>query len=188
MCGEMLEVMDKFYLLLHPRPAYIIGAGRFDEVVNFMAASWVTPVSEEPPRVVVAVGVDSFTNELIKKYREFTVNIYPIERIDDVYFLGSTSGWEINKVEKLGLKVGEGEKVKAPVLLDSLAFLECKLVLEVESGDTTIFIGEVVNVKASKEAFSMRKGWRIPGVNIPLHNWGRGFYTVGKFLMARRST
>ncbi|MEM4761634.1 MAG: flavin reductase, partial [Thermofilum sp.] len=64
--------VSKFYLLLHPRPAYVIGSGRVGEVVNFMAASWVTPVAEEPPLVGVAIGVESYTHELIEKYGEFT--------------------------------------------------------------------------------------------------------------------
>jgi len=48
----MMEV-ETFYLLLHPRPAYLIGSGKVGEKVNFMAASWVSPVSEEPPLVGV---------------------------------------------------------------------------------------------------------------------------------------
>ncbi len=72
-----LTNLGMFYLLLHPRPAYVIGSGKVNEVVNFMSASWIMPVAEEPPRVGVSIGVESYTHELISKYRTFTVNILP---------------------------------------------------------------------------------------------------------------
>ena len=46
--------IERFYLILHPRPAYVIGSGRVGVDANFMAASWVTPVAEEPPLVGVS--------------------------------------------------------------------------------------------------------------------------------------
>ncbi len=49
------EVKNKHYLMLHPRPVYVIGSGIYGTEANFMAASWVTPVAEEPPLVAVFV-------------------------------------------------------------------------------------------------------------------------------------
>ena len=178
--------VEKFYLLLHPRPAYIVGAGRYGKVVNFMAASWVTPVAEEPPRVAAAIGVESYTHELIKKYGEFTINIYPLSKVDVVYTVGSTSGRKVNKVRVLDLKVQKGEKVLAPKLAEALGVLECKVAAEVDSEDTTLFIGEVVYVEAKEKLFNERRGWDFRNINIPLHNWGRGFYSVGKFVLAKK--
>ncbi|RSN67157.1 flavin reductase family protein [Candidatus Korarchaeum cryptofilum] len=87
----MKEVRD-FYLLLHPRPAYVIGSGRWGERVNFMAASWVSPVGEEPPSLIVALGKESLTLELIEIYGEFTVNVIPISLVEELYYVGSRSG------------------------------------------------------------------------------------------------
>jgi len=42
-----VEVKEKYYLSMHPRPAYIIGSGVYGLRANLMAASWITPVSEE---------------------------------------------------------------------------------------------------------------------------------------------
>ena len=108
----MSSITESFYLVLHPRPAYLIGSGRVGEAANFMAASWVTPVSEDPPRLAVAVGVDSYTYELIKRYGEFTVNVYPAEKIDVIYACGSMSGRKINKISRLGLEATRGRQVQ----------------------------------------------------------------------------
>ncbi len=179
----MKDVLEEFYLVLHPRPAYLIGSGRAGEVVNFMAASWVTPVSEEPPRVAVAIGVDSYTHELIKRYREFSINVYPLEKVDVLYACGSLSGRKVDKVSELGLKVVKGRRIVAPVLEDALATLECEVWKIMESGDTSLVVGDVKAAYASEDAFESGRGWRV---NIPLHNWGRGFYGLGRFKLAKR--
>jgi len=164
----MYKVIEKYYLLLHPRPAYIIGSGLVGEKVNFMAASWVTPVSEEPPRVAVAVDVESYTHELIEKYGEYTVNVLPVDKLNLVYRVGSTSGREVDKSQ--WFKYRRGEKVGAPVILDSLAYLECKVVDTHEAEDVTLFIADVLLAKANTEYFSSQRGWDFKKVNIPLHN------------------
>ncbi len=179
-----MDVLDKFYLLLHPRPTYAIGAGKYGEKVNFMAASWVVPVAEEPPRVAVAIDVESYSHELIKRYGEYTVNILPLDKLRELYFFGSTSGREVDKIGELGLKVLKGRKVEAPVLEIAVGVLECKVAGEFESEDTTLFIGDVLHAEAREEYFSLKRGWNFKKTNIPLHNWGRGFYAVGKFLYA----
>ncbi|RLE69899.1 MAG: flavin reductase family protein [Thermoprotei archaeon] len=180
-----MEVLDRFYLLLHPRPAYVVGAGRYGGKVNFMAASWVTPVAEEPPRVAVAIDVESYTYELLKEYGEYTVNILPLDMLKELYFFGSTSGREVDKVKELGLKIAKGLKVNAPVLENAIGVLECKIVGEFESEDTTLFIGDVLTARAHEEFFDARRGWNFRKVNIPLHNWGKGFYTIGRFVMPK---
>ena len=175
--------MEEFYLVLHPRPAYLIGSGRVGEAVNFMAASWVMPVSEEPPRVAIAIGVDSYTHELIERYRQFSVNVYPMEKIDIVYACGSLSGRKVDKVSKLGLKVIKGRQVAAPVLSDALAVLECEVWKMLESGDTSLVVGDVKAAYADEKAFESGRGWKV---SIPLHNWGRGFYNLGRLKLAKR--
>ena len=179
------DVLEDFYLLLHPRPAYAIGSGRWGERINFMAASWVTPVAEEPPRVAVAIGTDSFTHELIKRYKEFTVNVLPLELLDALYLLGCVSGRDRDKLAAAGLSAEKGEKVEAPVLKEAIGVLECRVVAEVESEDTTLFIGDVLAAKAREDVFT-DSGWDFKATNLPLHNWGRGFYSVGRFRLARK--
>lgn len=167
-----------FYLLLHPRPAYVIGSGAVGEKVNFMAASWVTPIAEEPPLVGVAIDVNSYTHELIEKYLEFTVNILPLGMINHIYFYGSVSGREKDKSSHLPYK--KGEKVRAPVLTDAIGVLECRVTEKIHARDVTFFVGEVVTALAREDIFEDEKGWNLRATSIPLHNWGRLFYEVGR--------
>lgn len=178
-----MKEVGRFYLLLHPRPAYLIGSGRTGERVNFMAASWVTPIAEEPPLVGVAVGVDSYTRELIDAYGEFTVNVLPMDKLDLIYYAGSRSGREEDKTKLINPV--RGEKVQAPVAEAAVGVLECKVSGKVEAQDAIFYVGEVLVARADEGAFDEKRGWDTAKVDIPLHNWGRGFYGLGRFRTAR---
>ncbi len=91
------DLIEKFYLMLHPKPAYIIGSGIYNSETNPMASSWVTPVSEEPPHIVIAIDKESYTNELIKKYGVYSVNILSEEYIDKIFYVGSRSNRKLVK-------------------------------------------------------------------------------------------
>lgn len=179
----MMREVKRFYLLLHPRPAYVIGSGRWGEAVNFMAASWVTPIAEEPPLVGVSVDVESYTFELVEKYREFTVNVLPMSLVDKIYYVGSRSGREVDKTGVI--EAVRGERVSAPVAKEAIGVLECRVVDEVRAEDVKFFVGEVVSARADEKFFSGRSGWLLSKVDIPLHNWGRGFYGIGGFRLVK---
>ena len=171
--------LDRFYLILHPRPAYVIGSGRVGVDANYMAASWVTPVAEEPPLVGVAVDVESHTYSLIDKYKEFTVNVLSIDDLDLIYEVGHTHGWEVDKLEILpGVK---GEKVRAPIPEKAIAALECRVYDSIEAEDVVFYAGEVLKAWVDPERFHLKRGWSIKNNPIPLHNWGKGFFHVGRF-------
>lgn len=178
----MIEV-KKFYLLLHPRPAYVVGSGKWGERVNFMAASWVSPVGEEPPSVMVALGTETLTLELIEKYGDFSVNVVPVSSLDKLYYVGSRSGREEDKSSVF--EAIRGERIGAPVIKEAIGVLECKLVRELELGDVKLILGEVMSARADGKFFSERSGWNFREVNLPLHNWGKGFFQVGSYLKAK---
>lgn len=174
--------LDRFYLILHPRPVYVIGSGRVGEDANFMAASWVTPIAEEPPLVGVAIDVECHTYTLISKYKEFTVNVLSIDYLELIYEVGRVHGWERNKLEIIP---GEkGEKVGAPIARDAIGALECRVYDSIEAEDVVFFAGEVLKAWVDPEKFHLKRGWSIRNNPIPLHNWGKGFFYVGRFTTA----
>lgn len=172
-----------FYYLLHPRPAYVIGSGKFGERINFMAASWVSPVSEEPERVMIALDKGSYTYELIKEYGEFTVNVLPMKLVNAIYCVGSISGRERDKASRCGLTPEKGRRVSAPVVKEAVGFLECKVYARVDSGDTELILGDVLHWEADKSLFG-RYGWDLDKVGIPLHLRGKVFVATGKVVVA----
>ncbi len=180
----MIEI-ERYYMLLHPRPAYVIGSGKWSEKINFMAASWVSPIAEEPPLVGVAIDVESYTHELIERYQQYTINVVDKRHINRIYAVGSVSGREFDKTKVF--IPAKGSLIDAPIVKDAIGVLECVVENNVEAEDVTLFIGRVVRAAADPHYFNKRKGWNVADNPIPLHNWGRGFYTVGMFKIADKN-
>ncbi|RDD52361.1 flavin reductase family protein [Nanoarchaeota archaeon NZ13-N] len=169
MLGNNLTLM-KFYYLLHPRPVVAVGSGSIKVgEINFATVSWITPVSEEPPIVGFASYKENYTNSLIEKYKQFSINI--IEDIELLWKVGITSGKEIDKVKEFGIKVISGKKLDVPIIEDSLGFMECKLTNSLEVGEGIFYIGEVVNWEA--KGFG-RYGWEDIS-RVPMHKGGKAF-------------
>ncbi|MCD6488355.1 MAG: flavin reductase [Desulfurococcales archaeon] len=55
-CSSPTTIDRENYYVLHPRPVYLIVTRRKQGGYNVMAASWVMPVSEEPPLVALAIS------------------------------------------------------------------------------------------------------------------------------------
>jgi len=160
----------KFYYLLHPRPVIAIGSGSVkSNEINFIPVSWITPVSEEPPTVGFASYKENYTNILIEKYKQFSISV--IDDIDLLWKIGTTSGRNVNKVEKFNIKIISGKKLDVPIIENNLGFMECKLINSVEVGEVIFYIGEVVNWEAKD--FD-KYGWRDVS-KIPLHKGGKAF-------------
>lgn len=129
---------------LYPLRTYLIVSGV--EKPNVMTADWVVPLSFNPEMLGVAIGHTRYTHRLIKECREFVVAVPTIELLKDVWVAGTTSGAKEDKTVKLGLTFIESKKVKVPSIRECQANIECKVVNEVETGDHTFFVGEILNV------------------------------------------
>ena len=63
------------------------------------------------------------------------------------------SGRDIDKIVKMNLTLAPAQKLKTPIIKECFSHLECKLYDTLKFGDHTLFIGEVVNVMADKNAY-----------------------------------
>ncbi|MEM0004026.1 MAG: flavin reductase family protein [Desulfurococcaceae archaeon] len=173
------------YHVLHPRPVYLIVSRSKNGSVNVMSASWVSPVSDEPFLVAVSIWKGSLTHQNIRETGEFTVNIPSDKHLNTVYKAGVVSGREVDKISSLGLRLLKSSVIETPGLEDMLGFIECKVVNEVEVGESTLFIAEVKAVHVVEEAYT-RYGWDLNKAKILLHHGGRGFTTPSKLILAQR--
>jgi flavin reductase (DIM6/NTAB) family NADH-FMN oxidoreductase RutF len=146
------------------------------EKPNVMTADWVIPVSFEPQLLAVSVGHTRYTNALIKECGEFVVSVPTVELLKDVWAAGTVSGSKVNKLEKLSLTFVDSRKVRVPSIKECQANLECRVFKEVEAGDHTLFIGEILHVTAG-DAFKDGRP-DIENYRFILHSgFGKNFTT-----------
>jgi flavin reductase (DIM6/NTAB) family NADH-FMN oxidoreductase RutF len=134
---------------------------------NVMACAWATPVSEEPPIVVVCVAKEAYTAELIKQTKEFVINIPTKELLKALWICGKTSGRNIDKFKKAGLKISKAKKVKPPLIEGCTGRIECKLWKTVDAGECCAFFGKVLSAEADDRY--LKKGLWSETAEIPFH-------------------
>jgi len=171
----------EFFRLLYPCQAVLITCAHGGRA-NVMASS-AMPASFKPPLLVVSVSPRRFSYELIKLQGEFVVNIPTLRLLDEVVACGSSSGREVDKVKRLGLTLGRARRVEVPIIEECAAHLECRVFREVEAGDHSLFIGEVVAAYAEEELLTTDDDgiamWNLERADVLLHVGGNVF-TVPK--------
>jgi len=137
----------------YPKQAVIVtGSARGRD--DAMTAAWHSSISLRPPLYGVAVTSKRFTYQLIKESQEFGVNFISFDKAPLAAAIGGTSGQQMDKFEKLGIKKEKPTKTTAPILRDAYAAYECKLLDSRPYGDHIWIVGEIVAVHFKEEAFT----------------------------------
>jgi len=111
-------------------------------------------VTSDPPTIAVSINKQNLTHEFISESKAFTASILSQDTpLDFIGHFGFKSGREIDKLRDVNHKLGE---TKAPIILDhSLAYLEARVINQVDVGTHTIFIGELVEADVLREGEPM---------------------------------
>lgn len=125
-----------------------------DGKLNGQIANTVFQVCSEPPTIAVALNKQNLTNEFVSASKVFTVSI--LSQDTPLSFIGGfgfKSGREVAKLKDINYKLGE---TGAPIVLDNtVAYLEAKVINQIDVGTHTIFIGEIVGADVLREGEPM---------------------------------
>jgi flavin reductase (DIM6/NTAB) family NADH-FMN oxidoreductase RutF/rubredoxin len=132
---------------------YVV-ASQKEGKLNAQIANTVVQVTSEPPTVAVCINKQNLTHEFITQSKSFTASMLSQDTpLSFIGHFGFKSGREIDKFKDINYRLGES---KAPIVLDhSLAYLEAKVIDQVDVGTHTIFIGELVGADVLREGEPM---------------------------------
>ena len=164
------EIKSDIYHLLHPKIAFFLTSMNKEGKPNVMTCAWATPVSDEPPIVVVCVSKESYTAELIQQTKEYVINIPTKKLLKALWICGKTSGRNTDKFKKAGINYRNAKKVKPPTIDGCIGYIECKLWKTIDAGECYAFFGKILAAYADDKYF--KKGLWIEESEIPLHLGG----------------
>jgi len=142
---------DVEYLeFMWPMRHFLVTCGDIAGEPNIIAVSFCMPVSRQPPLLACAIGREAYSSELISQAKEFAVNVPLANLKREIYYCGMHSGYQVNKFKEAGLKALPARRLKAPIIDECVAYMECKVVQQVETGDKNLFIGEVIEAYADE--------------------------------------
>jgi len=123
----------------------------FEGKPNIISLGWCMPTSFDPPMMAISVGKTRYSHQLISESGEFVVAFPSEEMGEEVLYCGTHSGRDVDKFKETGLVAVPAKKVRPPLIEGCVANFECRVVGEIETGDHTIFVGEIVAAHVSEE-------------------------------------
>jgi len=139
--NEINEVFEKIV-----KGVSVIGMKCGDDI-NGMSAAWVCRVSHVPPLVMVSIGLQRYSHDLMLNGGNFSVSILGEGQIELGRHFGRKSGRDVNKFADVPYKTAV---TGAPIIIDSIAYMDCKITDHLQAGDHTIFVGEVLEANILK--------------------------------------
>lgn len=131
--------LGKAFTLLEPGPVtwVVTHDGRR---ANVMTISW-TMVLDFDARFAICTGPWNSSYAALEATRECVIAIPPAELLDAVVGVGTCSGKSVDKFARFGLHTQPARHVRAPLITDCIAAVECRVVDIVEAHSIVVLEG-----------------------------------------------
>lgn len=118
-------------------------------MVDVTPIGWFMPCNSKPRCWAISLYHRHYSHKVISETGEFVLCLPSYKQRKDILYCGSVSSWNVDKLKKCKFKTILSKKVKPPVLEDSIACFECKVIIKTKAPDHTIFIGKVLTAYIS---------------------------------------
>ncbi|OPZ78387.1 MAG: Flavoredoxin [Alphaproteobacteria bacterium ADurb.Bin438] len=118
---------------------------------------------------------------MLKKNKEFVINLPTVELLNAVDFCGVRSGEKINKIQELGLELEDGDKIATPSIKNSPVNLECVVKSVTSLGSHDMFTAEIVSCRIDDKLLDENGVFRLDKANLLAYCHGY-YYSLGKKL------
>ncbi len=166
--------------MLYPLPAVMVSLGATPEEFNIITIAWTGTICSDPPMCYISVRPNRHSYEILKKNREFVINLTTADLAFATDWCGVRSGQQHNKFEAMKLTPGKASLVNAPTIEESPVNIECRVTEIIPLGTHDLFLAEVVNVKAEEAYLNSKTGaFSLEKANLMAYSHGK-YYELGK--------
>ncbi|MFH5924124.1 flavin reductase family protein [Roseomonas xinghualingensis] len=168
--------VDQVRRFMEPGPIVLVSSAWKGEA-NIMTMGWHMVMEFSPSLIGCYIWEQNYSREMIRRSRECVINIPTVDLAKTVVEIGNCSGSEVDKFTQFGLTAVAGEMVKAPLIAECFANLECRVADTAMVRKYNLFVLEVVKAHAPKS----------PKYPKTIHYRGDGqFMVAGDALNLRR--
>ena len=127
---------------------HVMSAEDQDRRIPAGTLNWIAHPSFKPPLVAIGVKADSQIHDITKTARYFALNVLGKGQQGAAYTILKPDEHEDQRIRGEALNSG---RTGTPVMKNTPAFVECRLLTTVEEGEHSIFIGEVEYAGVNQE-------------------------------------
>ena len=162
--GDSQLKLSKAFTLMEPGPVVLVTT-HDGKKNNIMTISW-TMVLDFTPVFAITTGEWNHSIMALRKNRECVIAIPTVDMLDRVVGIGTCSGADTDKFAKFKLTPVYGKVVRAPLIKECLANIECKVIDIVRKHNIVVLEGLAAYMEPA------RQEWRT------VHAVGDGTFIV----------
>ncbi len=160
------------------RVVLAVSYDRVNECCDIIALGWKMRTSIKPPMAAISVGKTRYSHELLLKEKEFVLAFPGGDIASEVLRCGTVSGSEIDKFLDTGLTPVKAKHVKPSLIAECPVNYECRVSGVLETGDHSIFAGEVLASYISEEKKLLLSAGEDEGFDVILEEKGYRFGVI----------
>ena len=128
----------------HPELVVNVVTKSKEGIIDITPIGWAMLGSSNPRTWAIGIAKIHYSHKAILETKEFTVCLPCANQADDTLYCGIHTAWKVDKLKETSFKTKPASKVSTPLIDNSLACFECKLIDTMDTTDHTIFLGEIV--------------------------------------------
>ncbi len=167
--------------MLYPLPAVMATCADEKNRANIITLAWTGTICTNPALVYISIKPERYSYDIIKRTKEFAINLTTKDLTYATDYCGVKSGRDIDKFKKLKLTKEKAVHINAPLIKESPINIECKVVDIVNYGSHDMFVGKVLNVHADKEYMDSKGKFDLSKAQPIVYSHGE-YYSLGKKL------
>lgn len=145
---ESMQI-GKAFTLLEPGPVVFVTTNDGTKN-NIMTISW-TMVIDFTPKFAMTTGPWNHSYAALRDTKECVISIPTVDLLDKVVGVGTCSGVDTDKFEKFGFTPVRGQHVRAPLIKECLANIECSVIDIVEQHNIVVLEGVAAYFDTSRK-------------------------------------
>lgn len=130
-------------------PAKILGVK--EDINDIFPLDWHSPASHEPKSYLILVSKKAPALERIRSSKSFVVNFMPYDLKEKIIACGKE--FKKDEFKQVGLTEANSKKlIDCPRIKEAIAWLECEVMQEMDTGDHVLFIGKILYEELTRDA------------------------------------
>lgn len=167
--------------MLYPVPAVMVSCQRENEKPNIITVAWAGTICTNPAMLSISVRPERYSYNIIKKTKEFVVNLVTSDLAYATDYCGVKSGRDVDKFKEMNLHKSISKVVKAPGIEESPVNIECCVKEIKELGSHHMFIAEVVSVNIDDKYMDKTGKFNLNKAGLVSYSHGE-YFELGKKL------
>jgi flavin reductase (DIM6/NTAB) family NADH-FMN oxidoreductase RutF len=141
--------LSRAFTLIEPGPVVLVTT--WDGIRNnIMTISW-TMVLDFTPVFAITTGAWNYSFAALQKSKECVIAIPTVDLLDRVVGIGTCSGADTDKFARFNFTALKAKAVKAPLIKECLANIECKVVDHIHKHNIVVLVAIAAHIEPARK-------------------------------------